>query len=232
MKAKLRNRSLSLNASRWTLYAGAAAATGLSVVTAEAEIHYSGTLQYKIANPHGSAHATFPLSDNAAISFFNYSRGPNASYNIASFAIRGAAVSHGFRASHGPPYFGVGASRLYSGDAVSRGLFRQTFPSSTYGNIRSFYGGGHWDSGGRGFVGFKFNTGAGTQYGWVRIKITPAPAVKILVVDYAWGDPGDTIVTGQKRGGSKSVAAIPASGSLGLLAVGAKGVSAWREKRH
>ena len=231
MKAKVRS-SLSLDASRWTLYAGAAAATGLSAVTAEAEIHYSGNLQHKIANPHGSAHATCPLSGNAAISFFNYSRGPNASYNIASFAIRGAAVSQGFRASHGPPYVGVGASRLYSGDAISHGLFRRTSPSSTYGNIRSFYGGGHWDSGGRGFVGFKFNTGAGTQYGWVRIKITPAPAVKIVVVDYAWGDPGDIIVTGQRRGRSKSTAAVPASSSLGLLALGAKGVSDWREERH
>jgi hypothetical protein len=115
---------------------------------------------------------------------------------------------------------------------VSQGNFRQTDPTSTERNIRSFYGGGNWVAGGRGFIGFKFNTGTGTQYGWVRIKIASAPfAVGMILVDSAWGDPGDTIKTGQTSGRVHESAAVPAEGSLGLLALGGAGLVAWRKNR-
>jgi len=48
--------------------------------------------------------------------------------------------------------------------------------------------------------------------------------------EYAWGDPGDSIQTGQKRNPNESVA-VPESGSLGLLALGAAGVDAWHNRR-
>ena len=147
-------------------YAAAVSATAFGTAAAEAEIHYSGVVDKKLVNPHGGTSARFRLSNGAYISLYNISYGRRG-YNYVGFRLRGAAVSHGFRASAGPPYFGVGASRLHSGEPVSQGIFRATYPSSTVGNIRSFYGGGNWDAGGRGFIGFKFNTGAGPQYGWV-----------------------------------------------------------------
>ena len=161
-----------ISKSRWLAYAAAVSATAFGTAAAEAEIHYSGVVDKKLVNPHGGTSARFRLSNGAYISLYNISYGRRG-YNYAGFRLRGAAVSHGFRASAGPPYFGVGASRLHSGEPVSQGIFRATYPSSTVGNIRSFYGGGNWDAGGRGFIGFKFNTGAGPQYGWVRIKISP-----------------------------------------------------------
>jgi hypothetical protein len=48
-----------------------------------------------------------------------------------------------------------------------------------------------------------------------------SPDNHYTMVDYAWGDVGDVIVTGQ----------IPEPGSLALLAVGAVGLLAWQKQR-
>jgi len=50
------------------------------------------------------------------------------------------------------------------------------------------------------------------------------------MVEYAWADPGERIKTGQTSGRPKFVSAS-ASGSLGLLALGAKGLIALRGER-
>ena len=47
------------------------------------------------------------------------------------------------------------------------------------------------------------------------------------MIDYAWADPDERIKTGQTSSRRKSLSA-PASGSLGLLALGASGLIAWR----
>ncbi len=84
----------------------------------------------------------------------------------------------------------------------------------------------------RGFVGFRFYTGNGTQYGWARIQTKDDNNHRIhdVIRDYAWGDVGDVILTGQtqslQQGNADSV-----SGSLGLLAFGAQGLEAWRAQR-
>jgi MYXO-CTERM domain-containing protein len=46
------------------------------------------------------------------------------------------------------------------------------------------------------------------------------------VVDYAYGDPGDVVLAGQKSDDS-----APALESLGGLALGAAGLLAWRRQR-
>jgi hypothetical protein len=90
---------------------------------------------------------------------------------------------------------------------------------------------GHFRQPGVGAIGFEFNAGAGAQYGWVRIKTTGAPNFDLIVVDYAWGDPKQKIKTGQKKAHLASSQSKPDLGSLGLLAVGATGLLAWREGR-
>jgi hypothetical protein len=84
----------------------------------------------------------------------------------------------------------------------------------------------------RGFVGFRFNTGNGTQYGWARIETRSDNNDRIhgLIKDYAWGDPGDAIMTGQKQS-LQPANANSIAGSLGLLAFGAQGLDAWRAQR-
>jgi hypothetical protein len=105
----------------------------------------------------------------------------------------------------------------------------------------------YWQERGGYYVGFRFNTGAGPQYGWVRIrwggcKPNDYTTNDFIVKDYAWGDPGDQIKTGQKQlhedsrqiapDATKNSDTAPASGSLGLLALGAVGLQAWRRSRR
>ncbi len=76
-------------------------------------------------------------------------------------------------------------------------------------------------------MGFKFNTGAGEQYGWVRVRMNGFPTNSFAVVDYAYGDPGEVVRAGQRRSHSSS----PDLESLGALALGATGLLAWRRRR-
>ena len=84
----------------------------------------------------------------------------------------------------------------------------------------------------RGFVGFRFNIGNGTQYGWARIQTERDHdgRARDIIKDYAWGDVGDTILTGQKQSlQPANTNSVP--GSFGLLAFGAQGLDAWRTQR-
>jgi hypothetical protein len=127
----------------------------------------------------------------------------------------------------------VFVSNLPSGENVSVGTFYSVTGNPNFGGLIVY-----WSSGAfsppqfgrtRGFIGFRFNTGKGTQYGWARIRTKSDNNNRIhdIIADYAWGDPGDVILTGQKHS-SESASAKSVSGSLGLLAIGAQGFDAWR----
>jgi hypothetical protein len=76
-------------------------------------------------------------------------------------------------------------------------------------------------------VGFKFNNGAGDQYGWVRVKMWGGPWNQGKLIDFAYADPGEKIVAGQKESNPSDLGLE----SLGGLAVGAAGLLAWRRGR-
>ena len=87
---------------------------------------------------------------------------------------------------------------------------------------------------GVGFIGFKFNTGGGTQYGWARVRMRSAfyvPENGFYVVDYAWADVGEPIRTRQIDSLSQEQGTVSPSGSLGLLALGKAGIELWRTQR-
>jgi hypothetical protein len=85
-----------------------------------------------------------------------------------------------------------------------------------------------------GYVGFRFNSGNGDQYGWARIALgeTDHP---VILKDYAYGDVGDSIAAGQKSSDAmvpeESNEVVPEEGSVGGLALGAAGLLAWRKRR-
>jgi hypothetical protein len=86
---------------------------------------------------------------------------------------------------------------------------------------------------GQGMAAFMFDTGKGPQYGWVRIRTTVGGGYNQMeVIDYAWADPGEPILTGQKKEEVDPGAAVTESGSLGLLALGSAGLLAWRKRRE
>lgn len=219
--------------------AGLATISGGAVST-EAAIHYSGPIDYKF---HGVGQSTgqwhsFPLSNGAHLWGGSLHFG-FANEFYAYFGLTGAQVSNSLRAV--PGYFGVDALPL--GSPVSDGSFRFLGQRGIMqGGFCSYPG---WTDRGTYYVGFRFNTGAGAQYGWVRIKWGGCRDDYFLVKDYAWGDPGDQVKTGQRQlheketptvaQPAKSAGAAPstdAQGSLGLLALGAVGLQAWRKSRR
>lgn len=210
---------------------------------AEAEIHYSGPVDYKFQDQSTFKRHNFPLSNGAYLQgAFNNVR--FLGYAYAYFGVDGARVSNSVR---GPGmvngFFELAA--LPGKSVVSDGHF---FPTPFYGNalmqsidcINPY-----WQDRVTYYVGFRFNTGAGPQYGWARIRWAGCNRNNFIVKDYAWGDVGDQIKTGQKRlkddkkdvtppdeaAAPDAAAAVEAEGSLGLLALGALGLQAWRAKR-
>jgi hypothetical protein len=235
-RERFRNSAVIAN-SRWITYATAGAASALTCLpSTEAEIHYSGIVHRAFeAPPQDYVRALFPLDSGVNLSFVQFNDLPQSAG--ARLRILGAEGS-AFVAKYF--YFGgLYASKLAPNLSLSsrrfKGLCNKTTQSSqsvcygaTIGNDSSVNG--QFKGRGTGIIGFSFNRGAGIQYGWARIRTTGEPKFRFILVDYAWGDPGDKVKTGQKSS-PRETAAVPSSGSLGLLAVGAAGLVAWRRWR-
>src|SRR3954463_7127652 len=85
-----------LSTARWTSYAIAAGGTAVTgMPTAEAEIHYSGLINFKFESDSRRFEThSFPLSHRAVLVGHRYVRG--ALDNSATLRMKGAAVSSAF----------------------------------------------------------------------------------------------------------------------------------------
>jgi len=219
---------------RWAAYAAAGAATALAGGNcAEAAVHYSGPLHVRLKGFHENAHTSFrfPLDqpgDSFAVghyidSDFN-ARAGIGFYAIASAAVRGYTLNS----------FYSYASKLAFGQMISAGPFVGNVGRILANCFTSLCPGKQWKSHGTGCVGFRFNNGAGVQYGWVRIKVdlSRGDAACFEMIDYAYADPGEPITAGQTSSDEQApVEQSPDQGSLGWLALGAVGLLAWRKSR-
>jgi hypothetical protein len=228
MKPIRQVKSLAIAEARWLAYAtaGVASAFGLSS-NAEAEIHYSGDVSIKLT---GNAHASLPLSNGASLEFRNIFEGSTFLQDfyflmkgVISGSAREGSIHHWLL-------------DLPPGENVSAGTFRSVAGNPDRGIIFTFWSDGYFQPyyGTRGFVGFRFNTGNGTQYGWARIQTRRDINNRAheFIKDYAWGDVGDRIRTGQRSSSGDMVNTVTDSGSVGLLALGAAGLVAWRKPRE
>ena len=230
MKKNRHPKPLTVSHSRWLAYATAGAASALAgLPAAEAEIHYSGRLNIKV----DGLQVFLPLSNGASLVFLDI--GGGSYYQQADFfGITGATIGSGraYFLDFGRNW----VKDLNVGSNVSAGTFAPVTDSAYQGVLKTYLSFHQFDPPDNGIIGFRFNTGKGLQYGWARInpqyfKSGFDTLYRFTIEDYAWGDPGDRIKAGQKHSLRAEADAAPASGSLGLLAVGATGLKAWRASR-
>lgn len=203
---------------RWAAYSAAAAASSFAGAgSAEAVIHYSGVLDEKIGRDDV---ISIPVGSGGAVMTFFHRRvryGSSSDYigGSAFFSIYGAS---GKVAGDIKGDGQLSISNLARRDAISL----RSFPEN-HGFLAQRSDGdathprGRFQQQGYGFIGFTFNSGAGDQYGWVRVRMEGFPSNRFYVVDFASADPGESISAGQKSG------SMVAMESLGGLALGAAG---------
>ena len=221
---KSTHRSNLIPSSRWAAYASAGLATAFGGAgAAEAEIHYSGPVRAIFnVGTHSTIERSFAVQSGVRL-IFDFDRF-DAGRGSAFFRIEGAAGGDSFRGVLSASGFSGYPSKLHPGDLISDGSFA---PGSAFGILAAEVENrdSQWKRPGFGFIGFSFDTGSGLQYGWARVRTRRDNS--FIMVDYAWGDPGDAVTAGEVQSGPVA----PEEGSLGWLALGAAGLTAWRKVR-
>lgn len=212
--------------SRWLAYATAGVATAFCAAPcADAEIHYSGLINVPM---EGIQSITLPLTGGASL-FFDITACKHCAYPNAYFSMKGAELgsARASSSSQGAQFL----ANLDRGVQVSDGQFGSVARMPSIGALLSYLGQGNFGDTGTGAIGFKFDIGSGTHYGWVRLKVERSDKhpYRYVIKDYAWGDVGDRIQTGQRSSTDGKVSVTHPSRPLGLLALGATGVMAWRD---
>jgi hypothetical protein len=210
-------------AARWLNYAAAGAATALvSAPSVDAEIHYSGPVNFDFQGTV-SQYVGFPLDQpGESIFFLHYTFGGSARAFVRVYGLQ----TGGFAGRYGGLESELASRLVDQNNYISHNRFLGFFgylAVSVRGQVN-----GDWTTPGTAFVGFFFNNGAGKQYGWVRVKMGSRKNLfRFRVVDYAFADPGEPILPGQ----TESSTTVPKEGSLGLLSLGAAGLDIWRQHR-
>jgi MYXO-CTERM domain-containing protein len=227
----------SITNGRWTGYMAAAAASGFAAAhPAEATIHYSGLINQKITGNHIFRFPLDPAGGSFEAIHNNYVAG-SSSFSAGGGAklyfhgARSAAINGVICTCTDHTQAQVCASRLNRRDVISTRPFAQglAFLAYDYYGVPGFwFSCGNFQDRGVSFAGFKFNNGAGDQYGWVRVKMLDGRRNFFKVVDYAYGDPGERVFAGQTGANTSA----PELESLAGLALGAVGLLAWRRRRE
>jgi hypothetical protein len=215
----------SLSAKRWAAYsaAGAAAAATGGLMTAEADgaitvvdvnvdlIDSSqGDGYFDVFGPYGFGGAGASFVFQAAFNETGTSVGQLTMVGTGNMDIAG---------------FGSGAYFYPSNLAYGAALSTQAFGVAAGNRGDMAWGNGYSNSqflNAGGYVGFRFDLGGGTQYGWAELElIQGVPANLFTFKRYAYGMVGDRVAVGE----------VPAPGALSVLALGAVGLGRWRRQR-
>ncbi len=240
---KRRRKTNILDKARWAGYAAAGAATVLcSYEAAHAEIHYfSYESPVHLDGRDGLNPATHPFDlngdgfkdlvlanlylDGGQGQAYGYVFSGRSTYTIP-VGIAGFTKYNVFYASR------LGKSSFVKSfpDGTPRNFGTSAFgPSSNAYSATMAFGSGSGNdqflAAEKGFVGFKFDKGDGTQYGFVEVEMDGSPLNTFSILGYAYGDVNDSVHV-------QPLSSVPEPGSLGLLATGGIGLLLWRWKRR
>ena len=219
-----KNRMSTIPATRWLAYATAGAATALvGATSADGEIHYSGRVDVRFG-PDDNKTVRVPLDQAGDSILFGHLTAVRPAAYFEAMGLRSAAFVGLSLFEYASVYRLERAQNHY----ISEGRFAEFYD---LGYLYQLGGLGQWRKEGTSFVGFRFNNGAGRQYGWARVHMGGGPLNwGFIVLDYAYADPGEPIRPGQTSSSAKDD--VTEEGSLGLLAIGAAGLTLWRRERR
>jgi hypothetical protein len=230
---------------RLNMYAVAASAAGVGMLAvappSEAKIVY--TAAHISITPNHTILLDLNHDRTTDFSFRNVlsttSVGSFRSDRLSIFP-RGANQIWGHKTGAGGHY----ASALAAGIKVGpSGAFSAGSRSMAYGrdDVGSYYCEGKWNGAQKRYLGLKFTIQGKTHFGWARLNVTcNLYKVNAVLTGYAFETMANkAIVTGKTKGPEEVVersdAALTAPTSkpsgLGLLAMGAAGLSIWRREQ-
>jgi hypothetical protein len=230
-------------------YAAAAAASGVSLLalapSAQARIVYTPA---NTNIPHNGGPVLLDLNHDGIADFSFSNRGRSfsnfsklwlaADVKDQANAIWGQGTFRWSLRNDGPPkggsYIGVFASALRAGSPVGHDKphFQEgpqwLMAFAQYDtNISSTFG--QWNHTQNRYLGMRFMIDGEVHYGWARFSVYPRSESVAILTGYAYETiPNKPIIAGKTKG-PDVITLEPAS--LGRLAQGASGISAWREKK-
>lgn len=223
MRAK-HQRQARLSKDRWMQYVAASAAGALTITgsNVDADINYVDVGVFLEDTNQNDGYFTYfgPYTFGASGASLVFQQAYNETGSGEGIlAIQGFG-NISFAGFIGSTYYFY-VSNLNYGDRVSTQTFN--VPASRRGEMAwtSGYPNSQFLEAGSGYIGFRFDVGNGTQYGWIEVEmIDGAPGNRAIFHGYAWGEVGEAVTIG-----------VPEPGSLGVLALGSLGLFAWRRKR-
>lgn len=90
---------------------------------------------------------------------------------------------------------------------------------------------GNWAGQTTKYLGLKFDIGGNTHYGWAGIGVDPNNA-NFILRDFAYEDVAGIGITAGAGGAAAGLVPEPSTFGMGLLAMGAAGIRAWRKRRQ
>jgi hypothetical protein len=230
-----RRRSRLIEKTRWAGYTAAAMATAVAGhEAAEAAVTHRDPDDILVKAPVGTPATTYSGYnnigqvlvdlDNDGADDFLFQHVGSATSGLSGGAFMGPT---GARNNMMAGFFGLPENGSYSylynlpvGATVSTGMptFLPIFGTMAVGN--GYYSSQFLNTG-NAYLGLKFESAAGTHFGWMRVIMSGNPENSYTIAQWAYGMPGEPITVG----------AVPEPGCLGLLAFGGAGLLAWRRRR-